>query len=85
MVTSGDSPHIHPLVNVPRFSVCVGKNKPKNMNVHLEPLVDELLILRIDGVEAYDAHRKEVFTLHTCMLWTLHGFPGYGVISSLQT
>ena len=51
----------------------------------MEPLIDELLRLWVDGVEAYDAHTKETFRLHAMMLWSLHDFPGYGVLSSLQT
>jgi hypothetical protein len=54
------------------------------MNTYLEPLVDELLTLWVDGVDAYDANTQTDFKLYACYLWSIHDFPGYGVCSSLQ-
>ena len=62
-----------------------GKKKVKNMNVYLQRLVDELLWLWVDGVEAYDANTGETFKMHSAMLWTMYDYPGYGVCSLLQT
>ncbi|KAJ9545204.1 LOW QUALITY PROTEIN: hypothetical protein OSB04_024911, partial [Centaurea solstitialis] len=36
----------------------------KDINVFLEPLVDDLQLLFETGVETYDAHTQEMFTLH---------------------
>jgi hypothetical protein len=58
------------------------------MNVYLQPLVDELMILCITGVDAIDVSApkgNQRFTLQGILLWTMHDFPGYGVASSLQT
>lgn len=57
----------------------------KNFNTYMEPMIDELLKLWVDGVEAYDAVTKETFQLYAMYLWSLHDYPGYGVFSSLQT
>ena len=37
----------------------------KNIDVYLSPLVDDLKTLWEKGVETYDAHLHEVFTLKT--------------------
>ncbi|KAL6316882.1 hypothetical protein AAG906_022894 [Vitis piasezkii] len=36
------------------------------------------LALSTDGVETYDAHLREVFTLKAIFLWTINDFPAYG-------
>ncbi|GKB81172.1 leucine-rich repeat protein [Tanacetum coccineum] len=45
-----------------------------------EPLIDELKDLWA-GVNAYDALRKEDFTLRAALLWTINDFPAYGMLS----
>ena len=51
-----------------------------NIDVYLEPLIDELKDLWA-GVDAYDALRKEYFTLRAALLWTINDFPAYGMLS----
>ncbi|RVW24072.1 hypothetical protein CK203_091352 [Vitis vinifera] len=45
---------------------------------YLSPLVDDLKTLWEKGVETYDAHLREVFTLKAILLWTINDFPAYG-------
>ena len=56
-----------------------GPRQPgKNIDVYLSPLVDDLKTLWEKGVETYDAHLREVFTLKAILLWTINDFPAYG-------
>ena len=51
-------------------------------DVYLEPLVEELLQLW-EGVEAYDVIKEigdRAFRLRAMLLWTIHDFPGYGIV-----
>ncbi|GJV84824.1 leucine-rich repeat protein [Tanacetum coccineum] len=57
-----------------------GPKTPVNIDVYLEPLIDELKDLWA-GVNAYDALRKEDFTLRAALLWTINDFPAYGMLS----
>ncbi|GJZ46247.1 leucine-rich repeat protein [Tanacetum coccineum] len=57
-----------------------GPKTPTNIDVYLQPLIDELNDLW-GGINAYDAHRKENFTLRAALLWTINDFPAYGMLS----
>jgi hypothetical protein len=46
-----------------------GKKKVKDMNIYLEPLIDELILLWLDGVRAYDVSRGEDFLLRAILIW----------------
>ncbi|RVW23622.1 hypothetical protein CK203_095835 [Vitis vinifera] len=39
------------------------------------------LVISVDGVECYDVHQQEVFTLRVVLLWTINDFPAYGNLS----
>ncbi|RVW69554.1 hypothetical protein CK203_059352 [Vitis vinifera] len=39
------------------------------------------LAISADGVECYDVHQQEVFTLRAVLLWTINDFPAYGNLS----
>jgi hypothetical protein len=59
-----------------------GPRQPGNdIDVYLAPLIEDLQLLWEDGVEAYDAHRRESFTLRSVLLWTVNDFPAYGNLS----
>jgi len=54
------------------------KYTPDNdIDVYLEPLIDELKVLWIDGVRTYDAYSKQNFTMSAAILWTINDFPAY--------
>jgi hypothetical protein len=60
-----------------------GKHKVKNMDVYLEPLVEELLELW-EGVRVMDvsqALEDREATIKAILMWTMHDYPGLGEIS----
>ena len=63
-----------------------GKYKVKNMDVYLEPLVDELRTLW-DGINVKDmsqpSGRREAH-VQGILMWTMHDWPGYGECSGLS-
>ena len=58
-------------------------------DVYLQPLLDELLTLwQRTGVVTTDAARyrnEPTFNLRAVLIWTLHDFPAYGVVSGCVT
>ena len=59
-----------------------GPRQPGNdINIYLAPLVDDLKTLWEIGVETYDAHKREFFTLKAILLWTINDFLAYGNLS----
>ncbi|KAL3696626.1 hypothetical protein R1sor_010702 [Riccia sorocarpa] len=62
----------------------------KNIDIYLEPLVEELQQLW-DGVDdVYDGRTEQIgrnrwFTLKGVLLWTMHDYPGYAQVSGFQT
>ncbi|GJZ96521.1 putative transposon, En/Spm-like, transposase-associated domain protein [Tanacetum coccineum] len=56
-----------------------------NIDVYLEPLVEELKELWDDGVETYDASTKTKFEMHASLLWTISDFPTYANLSGWST
>ncbi|XP_074579109.1 uncharacterized protein LOC141835604 [Curcuma longa] len=61
------------------------KSPGKEIDVYLQPLINDLKELWDDGVEAYDASTKQVFQLHAAVMWTIHDFPAYGTVSGWST
>ncbi|KAL3681584.1 hypothetical protein R1sor_024540 [Riccia sorocarpa] len=67
-----------------------GPKKVKNIDIYLEPLVEELQQLW-DGVDdVYDGRTERIgqdrwFTLKDVLLWTMHDYPGYVQFSGFQT
>ena len=61
-----------------------GKIQVKNMDVYLQPLVDELKELW-EGIHVYDVSRpiatERIFTLYVICSYTTHDYPGLGVFS----
>jgi hypothetical protein len=63
-----------------------GKHSPGNdIDVFLEPLIDELKQLWTEGVVTYDAHSKETFRLRAILMWTINDFPAYANLSGWST
>jgi hypothetical protein len=48
------------------------------LNMMLKLLIDELKELW-NGVEAYDSHKKQKFTLWAAYLWSIHDFMAYDI------
>ncbi|KAL6637481.1 hypothetical protein ACP70R_025053 [Stipagrostis hirtigluma subsp. patula] len=63
-----------------------GPKSPGNaIDVYMQPLIDELKELWINGVETWDAKVKKNFTLRALLLWTINDFPAYGMLSGWST
>ncbi|XP_052177584.1 uncharacterized protein LOC127791645 [Diospyros lotus] len=56
-----------------------------NIDVFLQPLIQELQELWSEGIETYDASRKEMFHMHAALLWTINDFPAYANLSGWST
>ncbi|XP_052189866.1 uncharacterized protein LOC127799683 [Diospyros lotus] len=56
-----------------------------NIDVFLQPLIQELQELWNEGIETYDASRKEMFHMHATLLWTINDFPAYANLSGWST
>ncbi|XP_019242461.1 PREDICTED: uncharacterized protein LOC109222569 [Nicotiana attenuata] len=61
------------------------KSPGMNIDVYLQPLVDDLKKLWEDGIETYDAFKQQNFQLRASLLWTINDFPAYGILSSWST
>ena len=57
----------------------------KDIDVYLQPLVDELKELWGIGVETYDASKGENFQMRATLLWTINDFPAYDMMSGWPT
>ncbi|XP_074283081.1 uncharacterized protein LOC141607631 [Silene latifolia] len=59
-----------------------GPKQPGNdIDVYLEPLIDDLKLLWDEGVEVYDAYHGETFNLRAMIFCTINDFPAYGNLS----
>ena len=61
------------------------KSPGNNIDVYLQPLIDELKDLWLKGVQTWDAKVKKNFTLRAVLLWTINDFPAYGMLSGWST
>ena len=65
--------------------IVTSRRQVKNMDVYLQPLVDELKELW-DGINVYDVSRpisaERSFTLYGICAYTTRGYPGLGFFSS---
>ncbi|KAL3618473.1 hypothetical protein CASFOL_037555 [Castilleja foliolosa] len=56
-----------------------------DIDVYLQPIVEDLKVMWDSGVEVYDAHLAETFSLRAMLLWTINDFPAYGNLSGYST
>ncbi|XP_076904800.1 uncharacterized protein LOC143560372 [Bidens hawaiensis] len=61
------------------------KSPSQNVDVFLRPLIDELKQLYEEGIEVYDAYRRENFMMKVILLWTVSDFPAYAMLSGWST
>ncbi|KAI5316571.1 hypothetical protein L3X38_036278 [Prunus dulcis] len=57
------------------------KQPGNDIDVYLEPLIDDLKSLWVGIRGVYDAHNGEYFTLKAALMWTINDFPAYGNLS----
>ncbi|KAK6789627.1 hypothetical protein RDI58_013427 [Solanum bulbocastanum] len=59
-----------------------GPRSPENdIDIYLQPLIDELKLLWDSGVETYDASRNQNFQMRAALMWTINDFPAYAMLS----
>ncbi|XP_042959909.1 uncharacterized protein LOC122294953 [Carya illinoinensis] len=61
------------------------KASGNDIDVYLQPLVNDLKELWEDGIDTYDASKRENFQLHAALLWTINDFPAYANLSGWST
>ncbi|KAH9697062.1 hypothetical protein KPL71_023450 [Citrus sinensis] len=63
-----------------------GPYAPGNdIDVYLQPLINELRELWEDGVNTFDASSNQNFNLRVALLWTISDFPAYANLSGWST
>ncbi|XP_077248014.1 uncharacterized protein LOC143887729 [Tasmannia lanceolata] len=63
-----------------------GPSAPGNdIDVYLQPLIEELKELWEDGLQTYDPSRNETFRMPVAVLWTINDFPAYANLSGWST
>ena len=55
------------------------------INVYLQPLIDDLKELWENGVQTYDSMSRSNFKLHASILWTINDFSVYRNLSGWST
>ncbi|GAB2273188.1 hypothetical protein Dimus_039016 [Dionaea muscipula] len=63
-----------------------GPSSPGNdIDVYMQPLIEELQELWEFGVETFDAYSDQSFQLRACLLWNISDFPAYAMLSGWST
>ncbi|XP_071708619.1 uncharacterized protein [Rutidosis leptorrhynchoides] len=63
-----------------------GPKQPGNdIDVYLQPLVDDMMELWSTGIHIYDAYKKEYFQLRAMLFCTINDFPAYSNLSGYST
>ncbi|XP_010451613.1 PREDICTED: uncharacterized protein LOC104733759 [Camelina sativa] len=55
-----------------------------NIDIYLQPLIDDLKELWNDGMEVYDSFKQESFTLRAILLWSITDYPALGTLSGCK-
>lgn len=67
------------------LSVLISGYPGNDIDVFLEPLVDDLQLLFETGVDTYDASTKQIFNLRAVVLWTINDYPALGTLCGCPT
>ena len=63
-----------------------GPSSPLNdIDVYLQPLIEELKELWDDGISTYDVSSNENFKIHAALMWMINDFPTYGDLFGWST
>lgn len=72
--------------NIMLTLLILGPKQPGNdIDIYLEPLIEDLECLWHNGVVTYDAFSKATFNLKAILLWTISDFPAYGNLAGCCT
>ncbi|XP_060202284.1 uncharacterized protein LOC132630734 isoform X1 [Lycium barbarum] len=61
------------------------RNPKVLIDVYLQPLIDELKLSWVEGVDTFDVSRRQNFNLRATLMWTINDFPAYGMLSGWMT
>lgn len=61
------------------------RNPKSNIDVYMQPLIEELTSLWNDGIITYDASLRQNFIMKVALMWTINDFPAYGMLSGWST
>ncbi|XP_021748801.1 uncharacterized protein LOC110714566 [Chenopodium quinoa] len=81
LCTDGFAPHVHVLVTDSPWS----QNPKGNLDMYMQPLIQELKQLWEVDASTYDISKKQNFNLRAAILWTISDFPAYGKLSGWST
>ena len=63
-----------------------GPKEPGNdIDVYLEPLVNELKLPWDEGARTYNAHSRSFFNMKSILMWVIHEFLAYGNMAGCTT
>ena len=63
-----------------------GPKQPGNdIDIYLDPLIEDLKQMWETGIDVYDAYREERLNLRTLLFGTISDFPAYGNLSIYST
>lgn len=58
------------------------KSPGDNIHVFLQPLLEDLKDIFVNGMSTFDASRNETFNLRAAVLWTINDLPALGMLAS---
>ncbi|XP_078166495.1 uncharacterized protein LOC144561406 [Carex rostrata] len=61
------------------------KHPGRDIDILLEPLIDELNKLWKDGAKTWDVSRQENFNMHATLLWSINDYPAFEMLSGWGT
>ncbi|XP_031262844.1 uncharacterized protein LOC116121024 [Pistacia vera] len=61
------------------------KQPGKDIDIYLQPLIEDLQELWNNGVNVYDSYTNSCFNLRAILMWTINDFRGYGNLSGCTT
>ena len=66
--------------------ICPGPKSPKkNIDIFLQPLIEELNNLWAVGKMTFDISKNKYFRTKVAFLWMINDFPTYGMLSGWNT
>ena len=61
------------------------KGLESDIDVYLQPLIDDLNEIWDMGIKTYDSFLRQKFQLHVALIWTINDFPAYGMLFGWST
>jgi len=63
----------------------VPKNLKENLDIYMQPLIEELVQLWNEGIITYDVLLRQNFLMKVVILWTVSDCPTYDILSGWMT